>query len=237
MLAVNIDWALGILDDFIRAWEGLGAGDRNGHDYRDELRRLIYPVNKIYEQLNAPPIDAQLDLYDPEDSFGSPLMTAKQAIGVLHHLEDVAINLAPSAPSLSADQFHQWVWRAASTFWATGHFPSAVETAAKSLTAHIQEKSGSKLADRELARDVFSPKPSKDGRARLWLPGERDTDTWASRQDGLHYMAMGAYAGLRNVAAHELNTGWSEREALEHLAVLSTVARWAAETDVVYPVP
>ena len=89
-------------------------------------------------------------------------------------------------------------------------------------------------ADRELASEVFSAKPSTKN-VRLWLPGRRDADTWRSRQDGLHLLAMSAFAGIRNVVAHSVAAGWSQQEALEYLAVLSVVARWVDETEVVEP--
>jgi hypothetical protein len=44
-------------------------------------------------------------------------------------------------------------------------------------------------------------------------------------------MAQGSFAGIRNVVAHSEMPGWSEQEALEYLAVLSTVARWTDETE------
>jgi hypothetical protein len=110
----------------------------------------------------------------------------------------------------------------------------AIETAAKWLTARIQEKAPSKAPDRELVKDVFSSKPS-NGRTRLWFPDDRETATWRSRQDGLHLLSMGAYAGIRNVAVHSYQPGWSEQQALEYLAVFSIVARWTDETEVVNP--
>ena len=64
------------------------------------------------------------------------------------------------------------------------------------------------------------------------LPGDRSTTTWRSRQDGLHLLSQGAYAGIRNVVVHSHEPQWSEQEALEYLAVLSTVARWTDETEV-----
>ena len=85
--------------------------------------------------------------------------------------------------------------------------------------------------DRELAAEVFSAKETA-GRTRLWLPGDRSTATWRSRQDGLHLLSQGAYAGIRNVVVHSHEPQWSEQEALEYLAVLSTVARWTDETEV-----
>jgi len=46
---------------------------------------------------------------------------------------------------------------------------------------------------------------------------------------------MGAYAGIRNVVAHALEPRWSDQEAVEYLAVLSTVARWTDESSLVQP--
>jgi hypothetical protein len=65
---------------------------------------------------------------------------------------------------------------------------------------------------------------------RLYLPGDKASKTWRSRQEGLHLLAQGAFAGIRNVATH---TGdeWSEQVALEQLAVLSVVALWGDETE------
>jgi hypothetical protein len=46
---------------------------------------------------------------------------------------------------------------------------------------------------------------------------------------------MSAFAGIRDVVAHSVAAGWSQQEALEYLAVLSVVARWVDETEVVEP--
>jgi uncharacterized protein (TIGR02391 family) len=109
----------------------------------------------------------------------------------------------------------------------------AVEYASKALTAQIQKKSGSSLVDCELAAEVFSY--GKVGRSRLWLRGDCNDRAWRTRQDGLHLMSQGAFAGIRNVVAHSEKPGWSQQEALEYLAVLSTVARWVEETEVHKP--
>ena len=77
--------------------------------------------------------------------------------------------------------------------------------------------------------------PTRPKAARLWLPGDPKDSKWTSRQEGLHHLSSGAYAGIRNVAAHSHDPGWSEQEAVEYLAVLSIVARWADETEVVNP--
>lgn len=202
--------------------------------HNDEATELLSTVTQILRALGAPPEEP---LLPPSYSSASTDRLVRQGLGILRDREEWAVRLAPDepdAPVLAADQLHSWVWRAASPFWEAGQTAAAVEYGAKSLTAHIQQKSGSKLADRELAADVFSSKPHAVN-PRLWLPGERCSDTWRSRQDGLHHLSIGAYAGIRNVVAHSVEPGWSDQEAVEYLAVLSTVARWADETCLEQP--
>ena len=108
----------------------------------------------------------------------------------------------------------------------------AVGQATVSLSAHIAKKAVSSLTERELVAHVFSPNQPGPNQLRLHLPGDKSSKTWKSRQEGLHHLAQGAFAGIRNVAAHTEGE-WTEQVALEHLAVLSVVARWADETEVV----
>ncbi|TCC34959.1 TIGR02391 family protein [Kribbella sindirgiensis] len=151
------------------------------------------------------------------------------ALGVARDWELVKKNLAPDGPTVGADQFHPHVWAAAEPLWGTGQFRVAVGAAATSLSAHIAQKAGSDLVDRALVQDVFAPKATS-GRPRLHFPGDPNSDLWRSRQEGLHLTAQGAFAGIRNVAAHS-HEEWSEQYALEMLAVLSVVARWTDQTE------
>lgn len=152
-----------------------------------------------------------------------------KALGMLDDREEWAVRLAPDSPSLQAHQMHPVMWQAASPIWVTGEFKLAVQQAAVALSAHIRFKSGSHLTERELAQQVFSPEPPKVGQSRLHFVGDPRDKTWQSRQQGLHLMAQGAFAGIRNVAVHD-EAQWGEHEALEHLAVLSVLARWTDET-------
>jgi Protein of unknown function (Hypoth_ymh) len=157
------------------------------------------------------------------------LRAVQQGLGILRDQDEWKANLAPDAPSLIADQFHPHVWAAAAALWDTGQYRVAAGQATVSLSAHIASKAGSPLTERELVAQVFSPNEPAPGQVRLHLPGDKTSKTWRSRQEGLHLLAQGAFAGIRNVAIH---TGdeWPEQVALEHLAVLSVVARWADET-------
>jgi hypothetical protein len=156
----------------------------------------------------------------------------EQALGILRDQDEWKVNLAPDAPSLVADQFHPTIWKAASAIWDTGQYRVAVQQGAVSLSAHIAAKAGSSLTERELVQLVFKADSPSAGQTRLHLPGDQTTRTWRSRQDGLQFLAQGAFAGIRNVATHTEDE-WSEQVALEHLAVLSVVARWADETELV----
>jgi hypothetical protein len=154
---------------------------------------------------------------------------ALTGLGILDDFDLVAANLAPDAPSLVADRFHPYVWLAAAAIWDTGEYRVAVEQACVSLSTHIASQAGSHLTERELVNMVFSDAEPTDKQPRLHLPGDKRSKTWKSRQSGLHLLAQGAFAGIRNVSTHS-SGDWSEQSALEHLAVLSLVARWTDET-------
>jgi Protein of unknown function (Hypoth_ymh) len=121
------------------------------------------------------------------------IKAADKGLGMLADLDDVASRLRPEAPTLPADQLHPWVWDAARTFWDAGAHAVAVEQAAKSITAHTQQKTGCQLADDDLMSQVWSDEPPKAGRPRLRFPGDRSTKTWQSRQRGARSLAQGCY--------------------------------------------
>lgn len=208
---------------------------RSGDTYTTTKRELNSQMNA--EMPTTKEIVKRLDPELVEDITGPLHMTGtsrarravEQALGILRDQDEWKANLAPDAPSLIADQFHPHVWNAASAIWDTGQYRVAVQQAAVSLSTHIANKAGSSLADRGLVQQVFSPNDPSKGQVRLHMPGDKASDTWKSRQEGLHLLAQGAFAGIRNVAAHT-SVEWPEQMALEHLAVLSVIARWADET-------
>lgn len=156
------------------------------------------------------------------------LRGVQQGLGILDDRDEWAVRLAPDTPTILADRLHPHVWTAASALWDTGQYRVAVQQACVSLSAHIAAKAGSSLTERDLVADVFSPNEPREGSRRLHFPGER-TKTWRSRQEGLHLMAQGVFAGIRNVSTHSPEE-WTEQQALELLAALSVVARWTDET-------
>lgn len=197
----------------------------------DEMNRQMPTVKEILRRLDPSLVE---EIKQPQYLGGTSdsLHAVQQGLGILADWDEVAVNLAPDAPSLVADSFHPHVWTAASALWDTGQYRVAVQQAAVSLSAHIAGKAGSPLADRKLVTQVFSLAEPKSGQPRLHLAGDRASDDWKSRQEGLHLLAQGAFAGIRNPATHS-GDEWSEHVALEHLAVLSVIARWADETELV----
>lgn len=200
-------------------------------ELNSQMNDVIPTVKEIVKRLDPELVE---DITGPLHMYGTSRArrAVEQALGILQSQEEWKANLAPDAPSVIADQFHPQVWTAASAIWDTGQYRVAVQQAAVSFSAHIAQKAGSSLTERELVQQVFAPTEPSQGQARLHMPGDRGSRTWRSRQEGLHLLAQGAFAGIRNVATHT-NDEWSEQMGLEHLAVLSVVARWADETELV----
>jgi hypothetical protein len=204
-----------------------------------ELRKMITTnlptVRQIVKQLDPALVER---VTEPHARFGvHPTVRAlREALGILRDQDLWAANLAPDAPSLVADQFHPHIWSAADPLWSTGQYRVVVGQAAVSLSAHIAQKAGSSLSERDLVNQVFPTSEPTGVQVRLHLPGDKRSRTWKSRQEGLQYLAQGAFAGIRNIATHT-DDEWTEQVGLEHLAVLSVVARWADETELVKPSP
>jgi hypothetical protein len=235
---VQIDWMRQKLEDFLALCERYEAAS---YDYDTPTRMAI--IDKVDDALpTVEEIINQLDSKLLTDGFGTAFhmggltATARQtrkAIAILRDREEWKVNLAPDSPSLTADEFHPTIWKGAAEVWNTGEYKMAVQAACISLSAHIKEKAGSPpLNERALVAQVFSTEEPKSGQSRLHFRGNHADDIWKSRQQGLHLLAQGAFAGIRNIAVHD-KVAWTEHEGLEHLAVLSVVARWADETQLV----
>lgn len=200
-------------------------------DLNSRINAAIPTVKEIIKHLDPGLVE---DITPPLHLSGTSRArrSVEQALGILGDQDEWKTKLAPDAPSLVADRFHSNVWQAASAIWDTGQYRVAVQQAAVSLSAHIAAKAGSSMTERGLVQQVFSPSDPGRGQVRLHVPGDKTNTTWKSRQEGLHLLAQGAFAGIRNVATHTSDE-WAEQVALEHLAVLSVVARWTDESELV----
>lgn len=232
---VNGQWADGRLSTYLNLCRQVRDAVPPGEYWNDQARQLneqaelmLGTVRRIMQELDPSDTD---ELRPP--SYGMSNDTefrVRRALGVLRDLEEVERQMAPDSPGLTADRLHPRVWTAASAIWDTGEYRVAVAQAALALSMHIKALAESRLADGKLVSDVLSPDPPRIGATRLQFPGDRDDETWRSRQRGLHMLAQGAYAGIRNVSAHE-DEPLEEHAALEYLAVLSVIARWVDETE------
>jgi hypothetical protein len=81
-------------------------------------------------------------------------------------------------------------------------------------------------------QQAFSSDPPRPGQPRLRWPGNQTDQTVVSMNSGLRQFAPGAQMTIRNPATHgpgEL----SKQEAIEPLSVLSLLARWVDQCDLV----
>lgn len=236
---MNRDWMRQRLEKFKALCETYDrVNQQSGYQWTATLDQLTSQINgelpttrEIVKSLD-PELLTQVTAPGYMTGASGAASAVEQALGILRDQDEWKANLAPDAPSLVADQFHANVWKAAAAIWDTGQYRVAVQQGAVSLSAHIAAKAISPLTERELVQLVFKSDAPGQGQTRLHLPGDKTTKTWRSRQDGLHLMAQGAFAGIRNVATHT-DDEWTEQEALEHLAVLSVIARWTDETELV----
>lgn len=236
---MDFAWMRERLEKYLRLYEQYSSNEKqSSYQYTDAMKSIDREAQTL-----QPTVERILGALDPRlvDDL-TPLgytssdidRRIRQAIGIIADREEWKLRLEPDAPNLSADSLHPIIWSAAATVWGTGQYRIAVQQAAVALSAHVKARAQSHLSDRELMAQVFAPDQPKSGQVRLHLHGNKADKTWQSRQQGLHLIAQGAFAGIRNVVTHD-NAEWTEHEALEHLAVISVVARWADATEVVEP--
>jgi len=231
---MDTEWMRSRLEQYVGLVEAYNAAYRAaGHEFTEHVRALDRQATRaeptVVQVLKQLDPALAVDFVGAGYDLSNGVERCTKALGILDDRDEWAIRFTPESPSLQADRMHPLMWQAASPVWGTGEFKMAVQQAAVALSAHIKSKSGSHLSERELAQQVFSAEPAKPGQSRLHFDGDPRDKTWQSRQQGLHLTAQGAFAGIRNVAVHD-EALWDEHIALEHLAVLSVVARWTDET-------
>ncbi|MCC2313475.1 TIGR02391 family protein [Cellulomonas xiejunii] len=231
---MDVTWAKAKLEEYLGLCRLIREAVPPGELWNDSARTLneqavlmLTTVEKILHKVD--PADAT-ELLPPSYSSGGGEVRVRRALGALRDQADLDAHMAASGPEMPADELHPFVWAPAATIWDTGEFRAAVGQAALALETRIKARAKSRLTGKKLMQDVFSSEAPKPGTTRLQLPGDRDDETWRSRQQGLHQLAQGAYSGIRNVAAHD-EQPLSEQVALEYLAVLSVVARWSEEAE------
>lgn len=159
---------------------------------------------------------------------------ARRALGHLQTKAETAEFITgTTAPTMAADAMAPLVWDAASRLWDDGHHGQAVQRAATFLNAHVQDLVGRHdVSDSTLMAQVFSPSPPEVGKPRLRWPGEDSNLTVKAMRQGILQFAQGCFMAIRNPATHGTDEA-NRQEALEQLAVLSTLARWIDQCELV----
>lgn len=159
---------------------------------------------------------------------------ARRALGHLATAAETAQYISgSSAPTMAADSLHPLVWDSAARLWGDGHHGAAVQRAATFLNAHVQDLTGRRdLSDSALMAQVFSLSPAEPGKPRLRWPGEDADLTVRAMRSGMLQFSQGCFMAIRNPATHRTNEVTAQ-EALEQLAVLSTLARWVDQCELI----
>jgi uncharacterized protein (TIGR02391 family) len=128
---------------------------------------------------------------------------------------------------------HPTVWGQSARLWRDGHYRQAVSAAADGVVQLVKSRTGRHdIEDTSQWQQAFSEKDPEPGKPRLRWPGDQADKTVTSMNSGLRQFAPGAQMTIRNPATHgpgEL----TQQEAVERLSVLSLLARWVDQCDLV----
>jgi hypothetical protein len=175
---MNRDWMRERLESFKALCDAYDEEDRRSDRYTDaqsdlnsQINAQIPTVKEIVKRLDPELVE---DITEPLHMVGTSNTTRaiERALGIIRDQDEWKANLAPDAPSLIADEFHPYVWGAASAIWDTDQYRVAVQQATVSLSAHVAKKAGSSLSERRLVQVVFSPDSPSANQMRLHFPGE-----------------------------------------------------------------
>jgi uncharacterized protein (TIGR02391 family) len=149
-------------------------------------------------------------------------------------LEDMAARAeAESPPTVDVAEMHPAVWGQAARLWRDGHYRQAVQAAADGVAQLVKSRTGRRdIEDTSQWQQAFSDKDPEPGRPRLRWPGDQTDKTVVSMNSGLRQFAPDAQMPIRNPATHGPGE-MTQQEAAERLSVLSLLARWVDQCDLI----
>lgn len=140
-------------------------------------------------------------------------------------------------PALPLTLLHPLVSSPARPLWDSGNYRHAVSDAATNVSNYAQKRLGRHdISDKDLMAQAFSDKGPESGKPRLRCPGNQNSQAVRSQQIGALLFSQGCFQAIRN-PAHHMTGDWNPIVAFEHLAALSTVARWVSEWDLDHYTP
>ncbi|MCZ2827735.1 TIGR02391 family protein [Modestobacter sp. VKM Ac-2986] len=235
MAGLNAEWALGELRQFLWLSEfnnpnnsTVISGRRSNLNSHEMIAEQAQVVELIFAQvLPRWREDVPSDRNKTVNRWTQHREAASRALAAIQRQEEIRANLGDDAPDLSAASMHAWVWDGARSLWSTGHYRDAVGAAARRVNAEVQNKVGRRdLSEAKLFQSVFSPNPGSATEPRLRIIPDDGGATYKNVHRGALMIADGWFAAVRNPVAHDVGE-LGENEALEQLAALSMLARWA----------
>lgn len=237
------DWAEAKINELAAATEDVIAA---GNDYSGHpvARRRTLQKTRRRVMVALPAAERVLEFLDPNlfaTLRSAPDLTAvndvaQRARSLIEQRTEIEEKIGPTGPQLAADRLHQYVWESAASLWDLGHFPEAVEAAAKAVNAMLQEKVNRRdVGEVALVRSAFGTDLPSTENPRLRFPDvDKATEPkdWENRHGGARNFGVGCFMGIRNVLSHarpEDEVG--DEKALEYLAAFSMLARWIDETE------
>lgn len=185
-----------------------------------------------YRQLDS--VDQYLDIKRKELAAKTPMPSSITPRPMLSPASLLGLQEAPDAgaarisiehpqpndkPHIGIDELHPAVRDPARGLFDDGHYAPAVLEGAKGLRNLVRDKSGRHEFDgKELMARVLNEK-----RPIIQL-ADLSSETGRNIQEGHKLLGMGAFVGLRNPGAHEIQD-MTAVEALEILATFSLLAR------------
>lgn len=229
MALADPEQATNMLRAFIAELSSVGSalGDRYNESALRRAQAMEVAVRRIIDALGSG-VETGWKLESPSGRHKA-IGSANQALGVIATQESVDRIIGPQGPRLAADSLHPVVWKNAVRAWDGGDRQAAVQRAAAHLETEIATRTGrTDLSGKDLMGQVFSAEPPKPGAARLRWPGDPANQTVRSMMEGIRSYAIGVMQAIRNPATH-LTEDPDGQHALEQLAALSLLARWADE--------
>jgi uncharacterized protein (TIGR02391 family) len=137
-----------------------------------------------------------------------------------------ACEQASGVPALPLNMLDPVISTAAAPLWKAGKYRQAVSDAATNLNSFAQEVIGRHdISDKDLMAQAFSDKDPELGKARLRCPGNQESETVRSQQEGARAFAIGTFQAIRN-PAHHMPGDWNPVTAFHQLTALSHIADW-----------
>ncbi|MER7863969.1 TIGR02391 family protein [Amycolatopsis japonica] len=215
---MDVKWVREQLLSFIGLCEASVEARAQKHNHLSGLRAKEATIRAIMEAV-SPSLAKEFTLEWPRGGPFPEIVAKEQAqrcLGFVLDEGEVAARLAPDSPTLPADKFHPWVWDSAKTLWSSQHFRQAVQAAATSINAKLQQKVGRRdISDAKLVQEALALSDPEPGRPRLRLPGDPAAESVQSRQRGALQLGQACTWVIRNPASHD-DVEWDEQIALEN---------------------